>query len=641
MDPKEATARKDGAEARRLRDTHRVWILNGCLASVTAILFTTAVRGIGAPPAPFHIPWWVLAALFCVADILVVHMQFHRNSYSFSMSEVPLVLGLFYSKPSDIVLGQLVGLLVALIVHRRQSPMKLVFNLSHFALGTCTVALIYHAISAHGVPGGALSWVAAFVATAVAGLIADVMVGLAISLSEGRLQFHTSLQVLGMVMTGTVTNTCVALITAALLWHDRWAAMLMVIPATILALAYRSYTTQREKRESLEFLYDAMRIFNHSRDLDLGLAALLGATRDMFRAELAEIAFFPSSGQEGVLRTTVGPEDHLEGLHPVDSAGAEVSWIRAFSSENALLLRQPFKDEPMGQHFAARGIKDAMVAQLRGETRIIGVMLVANRLGDVSTFDTEDLRLFETLAGHTSVALENGRLEKSLAHVTKLQKERAWLLERAVQAAEDERTRLAAELHDGPIQRLTALAYGMERTRLRLGRGETEAGGQLLGSLLDQVGSEIRSLRRLMSELRPPILDERGLQAALIDYVDEFRHRTEIECQVMADIEARLDSSQETILYRLAQEALINVGKHSRASKASLSLEARNGSVELEVTDDGVGFDPSASPQARDHFGLAVMRERVEMAGGRWELVSCPGAGTIIRASLPRKGVRV
>src|SRR5437588_983067 len=307
MQPTKATAPPHRAGARRLGDVERVWILNGCLTLTTVTLFATVVSRIPAPQAPFHLTWWVLAAMFCVADILVVHMQFQRNSYSFSLSEVPLVIGLFYARPSQIVIGQLIGLLVALTVHRRQSPLKLVFNLCHFALGTCVVALIYHSISVMGAAGGPLSWIGAFVATTVAALIADVMIGLAISLSEGRLQFHTSLQVLGIVMTGTVSNTCLALISATLFWHDRWAAMLMIIPAIALALAYRSYTEQREKRESLEFLYDAMRIFNHSRALEPGVVALLGATRDMFRAELAEITFFPSSDEESVLRTTVGP----------------------------------------------------------------------------------------------------------------------------------------------------------------------------------------------------------------------------------------------------------------------------------------------------------------------------------------------
>src|SRR5205823_9769222 len=167
-------------------------------------------------------------------------------------------------------------------------------------------------------------------------------------------------------------------------------------------------------------------------------------------------------------------------------------WAQA---EGPSLFPRPITDPDLRDVFASRGIRDAMVAPLRGETRTVGALLVANRLGDVSTFDDDDLRLFETLASHASVSLENGRLEKSLAQLTELQTQRARLLDKAVQAAEDERTRLAAELHDGPIQRLSAVSYGLERVRLRLRHGRDEA-TEMLTSLQEELGREIRGLRR-------------------------------------------------------------------------------------------------------------------------------------------------
>jgi signal transduction histidine kinase len=140
-----------------------------------------------------------------------------------------------------------------------------------------------------------------------------------------------------------------------------------------------------------------------------------------------------------------------------------------------------------------------------------------------------------------------------------------------------------------------------------------------------------------MTELRPPILDERGLEAALVDYCLDFQERTGVACSVSAELPARLEPAQETILYRLAQEALINTGKHAGAGRATILLRFSEASVVLTVHDDGVGFDVASArdPAGRDHFGLAVMRERVEMAGGRWEVRSSPGQGTRIMASLP------
>ena len=117
----------------------------------------------------------------------------------------------------------------------------------------------------------------------------------------------------------------------------------------------------------------------------------------------------------------------------------------------------------------------------------------------------------------------------------------------------------------------------------------------------------------------------------------DFQERTGVLCTVSAALPARLQPAQETILYRLAQEALTNTGKHARATRASVTLRFSESSVVLMVRDDGAGFDVAGArgPAGRDHFGLAVMRERVEMAGGAWEIRSGPGEGTVIVASLP------
>jgi signal transduction histidine kinase len=225
--------------------------------------------------------------------------------------------------------------------------------------------------------------------------------------------------------------------------------------------------------------------------------------------------------------------------------------------------------------------------------------------------------------------------------------ERKRLLERVVQASEEERVRVAADLHDGPIQRLTSLGYTVERVRLAAdGDGAatppTEAaaaagpGGELLGTVEEGVFNEIHALRRVMSELRPPVLDDFGLPAALRDYAASFQERSGIECIVLARAGTRLDPPLETVLYRVAQEALANVAKHAGARQAMVSLSVRDGVARLAVRDDGAGFDVSraARNHDREHFGLSSMRERVEMAGGSFQVRSRPGQGTTVTAVL-------
>jgi signal transduction histidine kinase len=219
----------------------------------------------------------------------------------------------------------------------------------------------------------------------------------------------------------------------------------------------------------------------------------------------------------------------------------------------------------------------------------------------------------------------------------KVQEERSRLVNKILSVAERQRSGMAAELHDGPIQGLTRLGLSLERSRLRLRRGQVAEGTALLGDAQAQLAEEIKALRRIMATMRPPVLEERGLVSALCDYVEMVRQQAGIACTLAADLPERLPEDQEIVLYRVAQEALTNVARHARASKARVELSETADGVVLEVHDDGVGFDPEAELRGGlDHFGLAGMRERVELAGGTWTVWSRPGAGTVLTATLPR-----
>jgi signal transduction histidine kinase len=233
------------------------------------------------------------------------------------------------------------------------------------------------------------------------------------------------------------------------------------------------------------------------------------------------------------------------------------------------------------------------------------------------------------------------RLNGLAGEVAALAATRKRLLDRTVQAREEERIRLAAELHDGPIQRLTGAAYAADLSRRRLARADLTGGQQLLDVLEDDIRGEVAALRRVMVELRPPALDEWGLAAALSDYAKTFEEQTGVACSVHIDLPGRLARSQETVLYRVAQEALTNVVKHARARHARVALQVGHGQVTLQVADDGTGFattqaaDPIAGHLGLNHFGLASMRQQLEMAGGSWQVHSRPGNGTTVTATLP------
>jgi signal transduction histidine kinase len=221
------------------------------------------------------------------------------------------------------------------------------------------------------------------------------------------------------------------------------------------------------------------------------------------------------------------------------------------------------------------------------------------------------------------------------------QQERERALAKVLEATQQERIRLAADLHDGPVQELTALSYGLERVDRRLETQGPEAARALLGEQKQQLTEVTRTLRNLLSELRPPALDEHGLAGALKLYGDSFAKQANLNVSVDAQVDHRPAPEVETIVYRVTQEALTNVSKHARARHVWIRLTAVEQAVDLTIRDDGVGFDPAeAARLLKDgHYGLAGMRERVELGGGRLELDSRPGAGTTIGVELPPRYV--
>ncbi len=219
-------------------------------------------------------------------------------------------------------------------------------------------------------------------------------------------------------------------------------------------------------------------------------------------------------------------------------------------------------------------------------------------------------------------------------------KEQQRLLQHTVRSAEEERTRIAGELHDGPIQHLTALDYRLESIKTRKATALPEPVDESLERAQEWLRQDISELRQMMGKLRLPVLDQWGLAAALRSHADTLTRETSLECTVDCRLEEDLDPTTETMLYRVAQEALTNVVKHARAHRAKVSLDRRDGSIRLVVDDDGQGFDPAPAGVLAEqgHFGLVGMRERVEMAGGRFELESERGAGTRVRVELPCHG---
>jgi signal transduction histidine kinase len=260
----------------------------------------------------------------------------------------------------------------------------------------------------------------------------------------------------------------------------------------------------------------------------------------------------------------------------------------------------------------------ALLAPLgfRGES--MGAIVALDRLEEGPDFYPEDARMLVAASASAAIAI---------ATVQSVTKER---LRQNLITAERERARWARELHDSVLQGL-----GSRRVLLSsaLKHGDPEVLAESVREALEAVNRDIDELRALITELRPATLDQLGLRAALEDLADRVSSGDGIELATDLSIEAdRLEPDLETAVYRLVQEALTNVVKHAQASAATLQVIEQDDQLDVLVSDDGRGFDTGVEHEG---FGLAGMRERVELVGGELQIESKPGNGTRTMASIP------
>jgi len=226
-----------------------------------------------------------------------------------------------------------------------------------------------------------------------------------------------------------------------------------------------------------------------------------------------------------------------------------------------------------------------------------------------------------------AVADRTDQLRAAIEELEQIDGQRRQLLQGLVRAQEDERTRLANDIHDDPLQKLVALKMHVEL--LRRVSDDVEP----LDEMHEILRSCITSLRFMLFDLRPPILDERGLAPALERFLEQSSMSA--TSSVRDDV-ADIDPESRVILYRIAQEALTNVKKHAHASHVAVHLREADGGILMRISDDGRGFAPEDVARDRPgHLGLGSMRERAEMAGGRCTMYSLPGAGATLEVWLP------
>jgi signal transduction histidine kinase len=265
------------------------------------------------------------------------------------------------------------------------------------------------------------------------------------------------------------------------------------------------------------------------------------------------------------------------------------------------------------------GVTDAAVALLvplvyRG--RALGVLAAFDRLSGDESFTGDDEMVLRSFAASAATAVATARTVE------------ADRLRHSLQAAEAERRRWARELHDETLQALGGLKVllnGAARS------GDVEVLRGALTDASEHVAREIENLRAIITELRPAALDELGLAPALATLAKRVASTSGLEVHTAIDIEGRLEGEQETVAYRVVQEALSNVVKHADATSVDVAVGTTNGELRITIADDGRGFDPDAPAGG---FGLVGMRERIDIAGGTLA-IERSDPGTRVQVALP------
>ena len=251
--------------------------------------------------------------------------------------------------------------------------------------------------------------------------------------------------------------------------------------------------------------------------------------------------------------------------------------------------------------------------------RVLGSLAVVRQ--PAVGFDAAQTALLQRLAGQIAVAADNAHLYAAARNAVEL----------------EERNRLAQEVHDGIAQTVSFLGMRLKTARSKLACGGPGEAAPVLEELEDEVRRLHAEVRRSIAELRLPITVGPGMMESLNNYLYEFSRTHQLATELViadgADI-TRLHQGERLHLVRVLQECLANVAKHAQASRVKVTVEASRGELRLRVEDDGCGFDPAALPSGQ-HYGMQMMRERMEAVGGELRVSSVRQRGTQVAAVFP------
>lgn len=369
-----------------------------------------------------------------------------------------------------------------------------------------------------------------------------------------------------------------------------------------------------DRTRELSALYDVTTVANESLDLSTTLERSLERVLGAMRSQAGTIHLLDETGETLHLTVQQGVPPDL--AVQLETRSTSDSLLGLVIKHGDPLIVPDLAFHPRMPQAGRNSFQAYIGVPMRARGQALGVLSVA-RAREQPQFNVEEVALLTTIADQVGVVVESARLRQ--------------LAEQS--AVMEERARLARDLHDSVTQLLYSMNLFATVGREACNLGDMAQVNSCLTELGQIAQQALKEMRLLVYELRPLALAQEGLVGALRQRLDAVERRTGVQAQLQAEPMLDLPGRIEEALYHITQEALNNALKHATATAITVRIEATDGRVELEVTDNGSGFDPTAG-DGQGGLGLTSMRERVEKLGGTLAVLSTPGEGTKVKVSL-------
>lgn len=395
-----------------------------------------------------------------------------------------------------------------------------------------------------------------------------------------------------------------------------------------LAKTIEELTTTQKSFEQLRFLHETSQALISTLDLNQVLSNTMELAASILDASASTLMLLKEDTKELVFEIPFGEKRELLSSYRMSMEEGIAGWVATHGSP--AIVNDVTQDERFSSNMDARTgflTTSVICVPLRIKERVIGVLEVLNKVSEEG-FTSDDLRLLSILAAQAAIAIENARLYRSLREEK----------DKIIRVQEEARRELARDLHDGTVQSLASIAMNIDYIRRVLDQ-EPETAGEKLDKLQEMVLQASQETRNLLFELRPIILETKGLVPTLGTYVEQLQGE---EPPVFhfndGGFNKRLSNEVEATVFVIVQEAINNARKHAKAKNVWLNLAYDREHLLIAVEDDGRGFDPETTLKTydrRSHLGLVSMRERADLIDAQLSIQSKLGQGTKITLSVP------